>query len=505
MRVHLRPLKAHNVAMKKLLPSALYTAAQVRELDRRAIEDHGIAGYTLMERAGQAAFDTLRRRWPGAQRLGVLCGPGNNGGDGYVIARLARAAGLAVWLVEAADPGRLKGDAARARADWTAAGGEPLTAGAAWPGADVLVDALLGTGLDRAVEGRFAGLIDAINAAGLPVLAVDIPSGLNADTGAVLGRAVRAAVTVSFIGLKTGLFTGEGPRPAAARCCSTIWPYPPMCEPAWSRRPSAWTRPVSPVSGGARAAPTRAISATCWWWVVTGACRGAARMAGEAAARTGAGLVSVATHPDHAALLPLVRPELMVHGVAGPGDLYSLLARSTVLAVGPGLGRGDWGRGLLARLLETGLPMVVDADALNLLAGEPVHRETWVLTPHPGEAGRLLGTDAARVQADRLAAAARIQQDFGGVCVLKGAGTVIRDGRDAAICTGGNPGMASGGMGDVLTGVIAALIAQGVALPEAARLGVCIHAEAADRAARAGERGLLASDVIAELRAVVNP
>jgi ADP-dependent NAD(P)H-hydrate dehydratase / NAD(P)H-hydrate epimerase len=504
MRVHLRPLKAHNVAMKKLLPSALYTAAQVRELDRRAIEDHGIAGYTLMERAGQAAFDTLRRRWPGAQRLGVLCGPGNNGGDGYVIARLARAAGLAVWLVEAADPGRLKGDAARARADWTAAGGEPLTAGAAWPGADVLVDALLGTGLDRAVEGRFAGLIDAINAAGLPVLAVDIPSGLNADTGAVLGRAVRAAVTVSFIGLKTGLFTGEGP----TRCGEVL--FDDLAVPADVRTgmvPAAERLDAACLARLGRRA-RGAHKGDFGHVLVVGGDRGmpgAARMAGEAAARTGAGLVSVATHPDHAALLPLVRPELMVHGVAGPGDLYSLLARSTVLAVGPGLGRGDWGRGLLARLLETGLPMVVDADALNLLAGEPVHRETWVLTPHPGEAGRLLGTDAARVQADRLAAAARIQQDFGGVCVLKGAGTVIRDGRDAAICTGGNPGMASGGMGDVLTGVIAALIAQGVALPEAARLGVCIHAEAADRAARAGERGLLASDVIAELRAVVNP
>jgi ADP-dependent NAD(P)H-hydrate dehydratase / NAD(P)H-hydrate epimerase len=486
------------------LPPELYTAAQVRELDRRAIADHGVAGCTLMERAGQGAFDALRARWPAAQRLGVLCGPGNNGGDGYVIARLARAAGMAVWLVEAAEPGRLKGDAARARADWTAAGGAPLVADAAWPAADVLVDALLGTGLDRVVEGHFAGLIDAINAAGLPVLAVDIPSGLHADTGAVLGRAVRAAVTVSFIGLKTGLFTGEGPT-----CCGEVL-FDDLAVPgevhtgmvpAATRLDAACIVRLGRRARGAHKSDFGHV-------LVVGGDRGmpgAARMAGEAAARTGAGLVSVATHPDHAALLPLVRPELMAHGVAGPGDLSSLLARATVLAVGPGLGRAAWGRRLFARLLETGLPMVVDADALNLLAGEPVHRDAWVLTPHPGEAARLLGTDSAHVQADRLGAAARIQQNFGGVCVLKGAGTVIRDGRDAAICTGGNPGMASGGMGDVLTGIIAALIAQGLALPESARVGVCVHAEAADRAARAGERGLLASDVIVELRAVVNP
>lgn len=504
MRVHLRPLKAHNVAMKRLLPSALYTAAQVRELDRRAIEDHRIPGYTLMERAGQAAFDAVRARWPDARRLGVLCGSGNNGGDGYVIARLARAAGLQVWLVEAGDTARLKGDAARARADWAAAGGEPVAAGAHWPGADVLVDALLGTGLDRPVEGRFATLIDAINAAAPPVLAVDIPSGLHADTGAVLGRAVRAAVTVSFIGLKTGLFTGEGP----SHCGEVL--FDDLAVPADVRSgavPAAKRLDAACLARLGRRA-RGAHKGDFGHVLVVGGDRGmpgAARMAAEAAARTGAGLVSVATHPDHAALLPLVRPELMAHGVACPGDLSPLLARATVLALGPGLGRGAWGRGLLARLLETGLPMVLDADALNLLAGEPVRRETWVLTPHPGEAGRLLGSDAARVQADRLAAAARIQQDFGGVCVLKGAGTVIHDGREAAICTGGNPGMASGGMGDVLTGVIAALIAQDLAPPEAARLGVCVHAEAADRAARAGERGLLASDVIAELRAVVNP
>ncbi len=490
--------------MYRSLPAELYTAAQVRELDRRAIQDHGIPGYTLMVRAGQAALDVLRARWPDARRLGVLCGPGNNGGDGYVIARLARAAGLDAWLLEAADPARIRGDAAQARADWMKAGGTCLTGTDAWPAADVLVDALLGTGLDRDVEGPMAGLIDAVNAAGLPVLAVDIPSGLHADTGAIMGRAVHADLTVSFIGLKTGLFTGEGPARCGRVSFDALAVPPEVCSglaPAATRLDAAC---IDRLGCRGRSAHKGDFGHV----LVVGGDRGmpgAVRMAGEAAARTGAGLVSVATRPEHAALLPMSRPELMAHGVAGPGDLSPLLARATVLAAGPGLGRGDWGRDLLARLLESGLPMVVDADALNLLAAEPVHRENWVLTPHPGEAARLLGCDAAAVQADRPGAALRIRQSYGGVCVLKGAGTVICDGQGVAICTGGNPGMASGGMGDVLTGVIAGLIAQGFPPWEAARLGVCIHAQAADRAAGAGERGLLALDVIAELRAVVNP
>ncbi|MFN2349179.1 MAG: NAD(P)H-hydrate dehydratase [Thioalkalivibrio sp.] len=486
------------------LPESLYSAAQVRELDRRAIQDHGIPGYTLMCSAGEAAFAALLERWPGAQRVGVLCGPGNNGGDGYVIARLARAAGLSVWLVESGDATGLKGDAARARGDFLAAGGVPLAADATWLQADVLVDALLGIGLDRAVSGPLAGLIERINGAGLPVLAVDIPSGLHADTGAVMGLAVRATLTMSFIGLKTGLCTGEGPE-----CCGQLrFSALGVPGPVYQDMVARATRLDAACIGGLRPRSRSAHKGAFGHVLVVGGDRGmsgAVRLAGEAAARTGAGLVSVATHGEHAALLPMARAELMVHGVAGPGDLSPLLVRATVLAVGPGLGSGDWGRSLLGRLLETDLPMVVDADALNLLAGEPARRDNWVLTPHPGEAARLLETDTASVQASRLDAAREIEQRFGGVCVLKGAGTVIDDGAAPAICTGGNPGMASGGMGDVLTGIIAALLAQGMTPGEAARLGVCIHAEAADRAARDGERGLLASDLIAELRGVVNP
>lgn len=232
---------------------------------------------------------------------------------------------------------------------------------------------------------------------------------------------------------------------------------------------------------------------------------GAVRLAGEAAARTGSGLVSIATRAAHAAVIAAVRPELMCHGVECARDLRVLLQRASVIAIGPGLGQSAWAHDMLAAVLQMRLPRVVDADALNLLAQEPMQCDHWVLTPHPGEAARLLGMTTKQVQADRLQAAQALQQRYGGVCVLKGAGTLVCTSESVAICEAGNPGMASGGMGDVLTGVIAGLLAQGLSLVDAACAGVYIHAKAGDRAAQEGERGLLASDVMPHLRKLVNP
>ncbi len=228
---------------------------------------------------------------------------------------------------------------------------------------------------------------------------------------------------------------------------------------------------------------------------------GAARLAGEAAARTGAGLVSVATRTEHAATISAAVPELMCHGVKDGQSLLPLLHRASVVAVGPGLGKSQWGQTLLGVLLQSNLPMVVDADALNLLAVDPVKRDNWVLTPHPGEAARLLGQTVDEIQSDRTGSAIRLQKKYGGVVVLKGAGTVVANSEGIiGICGEGNPGMATGGMGDVLTGVITGLLAQGVSLSQAARLGVCLHARAGDLAAKDGQRGLLASDLFPFLR-----
>lgn len=489
------------------LPHALYRAAAVRELDRIAIEVHDIPGATLMERAGTAAYRLLRETWPNAEVLAVFCGGGNNGGDGFVVARLAQADGLQVHAVMPGVADKLKGDARSAFDAMCAAGVEPESFSGTVPaGVDVLVDALFGTGLDREVTGEWRRAIEAMNASGSPVLAIDIPSGLHADSGRVLGTAVRADVTLSFIGLKAGLFSGAG-----RDCCGRI-EFSDLEVPAtvYQDVPIA-ARRIDYRSMRTHLPPRRRSAHKGHYGhvlVIGGdsGFLGAARMAAEAAARTGAGLVSVATRAGHADSLASARPELMVHGIEMPAELGPLLQRATVVAIGPGLGRSDWALQLLSTVLESRLPLVLDADALNLLAAQPCRHDNWILTPHPGEAARLLETDTPTVQADRLASLVQLQSRYGGVIVLKGSGTLIAGGESPpALCSDGNPGMASGGMGDVLTGIIAGLLAQGHALATAAELGVCLHAAAADAAATEGERGLLASDLYPHLRRLVNP
>jgi NAD(P)H-hydrate epimerase len=484
------------------LPHNLYTAAQVRELDRIAIEEHGIPGGTLMERAGRAAFAALCRRWPRARSVGVLCGVGNNGGDGFVVARLAHEAGMAVSVYQVGDETRVRGDALRVREQMVAAGLMYQKFSGALDG-DVLVDGLLGTGLDGAVTGEWAQAIDAINAAhdsGRGVLALDIPSGLHADTGRVLGAAVRADACATFIGLKQGLFTCKG----RDYCGALLFDDLGVPAEIFQRvTPSAtrldWTSMNDVLAPRAPSAHKGDFGHV----LVVGGERGmsgAARLAGEAALRAGAGLVSVATRAEHAAAMTAVRPELMCHGVETPGDLLPLLRRATVVAIGPGLGQGEWGRQMFGALLDVRVPRVLDADALNGLASEPLRRDDWILTPHPGEAARLLGCSTVDVENDRIACAQSLQQRYGGVAVLKGAGTVVASDSRVAICSEGNPGMASGGMGDVLTGVIAGLLAQGLTSAQAAQTGVSLHAHAADLAAQDGQRGLLASDLFPHIR-----
>lgn len=491
------------------LPFELYRAAQVRELDRIAIEDRGIPGYTLMNRAGEAAFNLLRQRWPNARRIAVVCGGGNNGGDGYVLARLARQAGLQVRVLTLADPEQLGGDAQTAWRDALAAE-TPITpfSTVSLDDTELLVDAILGTGLEREVSGAWRNAIQTMNTYPADIFALDIPSGLHADTGAVLGAAIHAAATMTFIGLKLGLFTGQGPS-----CCGEIHfanlDVPPEIYPAL--HPACWRYAGEDLPG---LLPLRERSAHKGHFghvlVIGGehGMAGAARLTGEAAARCGAGLISIATRAAHAGLQAAVRPELMFQGVETPAELAPLLNRATVIAIGPGLGRTDWGRSMLQAALASDKPLVVDADGLNLLAVEPVFRENWILTPHPGEAARLLKMTPAEVEADRITAVEDLALRYGGVVVLKGAGSLIasREEGRVALCTTGNPGMASGGMGDVLTGVIAALLAQGLPPFAAAKAGVYLHGFAGNQAAQAGgERGLLATDLLPFLHQGVNP
>lgn len=488
-------------------PRALYTAAQVRAFDRLAIENYGIAGVELMERAGQAAWSLLRERWPEARRILVLTGAGNNGGDGFVVARLAKAAGHEVRVVQLGARERLRGDALLNAQRWKAAEGAWDDFDGTLPPADLVVDAMLGTGLERPVAGPWQRAIDVLNTSGMPSLAIDIPSGLNADTGCIMGNAVRAAATISFIGLKLGLYTADGPDCAGSIHFDSLGvPAQVYASSVLSARLIDWRKQ----SAGFGPRRRNAHKGHFGHVLVIGGNHGmggAARLAAEAALRVGSGLVSLATRTEHVAPVLAARPEIMVRAVEAVDGIDEMLRRANVIAIGPGLGRDAWASALWERALDAGRPLVVDADALHLLGDGNVRRDDWVLTPHPGEAAALLGVCSADVNADRVAIAQQIQKRFGGSVVLKGAGSVVA-GAGAippAVCRDGNPGMASGGMGDVLTGVVAGLLAQGGDVRQAAESGVCLHAAAGDAAARAGERGLLAGDLIDRLRELVNP
>ena len=477
---------------------ALHTTDQVRALDRAAIAG-GIPGIELMQRAAAAAVAALRRRWPQARSVCALCGPGNNGGDGFLVAMLAHEAGLTATVI--ALGGGSVGDASEARA-LCARAGVPITHGGALPAADVYVDALFGSGLNRPPEGEAATLIRRLNAQTRPVLALDVPSGLSSDTGVAFDPCVRASATVCFVAWKRGLFTAQALDYGGERELASL----EIPESLYLQHPSDAHLLT------ARGLPKRARDSHKGRYghvLAIGGDHGAGgsiRLTAEAALRVGAGLVSVATREAHVVALLAACPELMPQGVHVARNLGPLLERASVLALGPGLGREDWGRGLWQAALDADKPTVLDADGLNLLARHPRGLpERTVMTPHPGEAARLLQCTTAQVQADRFTAARTLARTHRAVVVLKGAGSLITspDG-SLAVCPWGNPGMAGGGTGDALTGVIAGLLAQGLSPWEAACLGTGVHARAGDLAARGGERGLLASDLFPYLRALVN-
>ncbi len=475
--------------------TSLYTSAQCRELDRRMIEQQDVTGFDLMRRAGQAAFSQLTNRWPEVGAVTVFCGKGNNAGDGYIIAGLARQLGIDVQLRQIGASAALKGDAAQAES-WARGQGVVADGDDAAVRGDVIVDALLGTGLRGAVRRPFSDAISQINASGRPVLAVDVPSGVNADTGAVAGVAVLADVTVSFIGQKLGLHTAAGLDlrgqlvHAGLGVSDAVLAQVPGCPllkfnvaDLPSLTPNQYKHQLGHL-------------------VVVGGDEGmggAPLMAAEAALRTGTGLVTVLTRPTHQAAMLARRPELMLQVTEDAEQRKALLSRASAIVVGPGLGREFWGEHLFALALAAGKPLVLDADGLRWLAksGPMQVGVPAVITPHVGEAGDLLNLSAAQVQADRPGCACRLATQFGCVAVLKGAGTLCAGEDLLGLCAHGNPGMATAGMGDVLAGVIGGLLAQGRRVEDAATAGVCLHSRAGDLAAkRRGQRSLLASDLL---------
>jgi NAD(P)H-hydrate epimerase len=500
------------------LPSLLYSTSQVRSFDAGAIASQDVTGYVLMQRAGDAALRLIRRQWPAAGRIVVVCGAGNNGGDGYVLARLLRQAGLTTVVFASGTTTQLAGDARRAHDDFSASGGTALSPpagaafGAALQSADVIVDALLGTGFHQPLRPEINDLIKTINAAHRPVLALDLPSGLDADTGRVDTACIRATHTITFVAMKQGLVLEDGRDFCGQLHFDSLQvklPDPELEAPQLRMLDDGMLRAALPPRR--RAAHKGDFGHVLIVGGDTGMA-GAIKLAGEASLRVGAGLVTIATRAAHAPALADTRPELMCVGVERGADLTPLLERCSVIAIGPGLGHGEWARDLLDCVLSSARPLVLDADALNLLAQRDPARiaarlaRGAVLTPHPGEAGRLLGCDTSRVQADRRAALRELCDRWQATVVLKGSGTLVGAANHlTSVCAAGNPGMATAGMGDVLTGVIAGIMAQCRDPWLAACAGVWAHARCGDRLAqRHGARGLLALELAAELSDCIN-
>lgn len=488
------------------LPHSVWPAQALRRLESEGADSLGITLYELMLRAGGAVFELIRRRWPQARHWLVLCGHGNNGGDGYVAARLAQAAGYQVTLLACESERPLPEEAEAARSSWLNAGGEIHAADAPWPEpVDIIVDALLGAGLNRAPADDYAQLIEKANRHPAPVFAIDMPSGLAAANGTAPGAVIAAEATLAPIAIKPGHLTGK------ARDYVGELHYHGLGLENWlagQQAPMARYDAQSLTRWLTLRRPTSHKGDHGRLLVVGGdrGTAGAIRMTAEAALRAGAGLVRVLTHQDNIIPILAARPEIMVDALTDEA-LQQALEWADVVAIGPGLGQKEWGKKALRRVENFPKPMLWDADALNLLAFNPDKRQNRIITPHPGEAARLLNVATAEIESDRLLAAQRLVKRYGGVAVLKGAGTVIAsESGEMAFADVGNAGMASGGMGDVLSGIIGALCGQKLNLYDAACAGCVVHGAAADAvAARFGTRGMLATDLFSELYRFVNP
>lgn len=484
----------------------VYQTAQIREFERLSKSLYQMDDDTLMQRAGTAAYDFMLKRWPQAKRIAVFVGGGGNGGDGAVLAKIAHDHGLQAVVFTTAEEIRNKAAiAALLQCKKAGVPIQPFTEQIDLHQADVLVDAMLGIGIQGNVRPPISFAIQKIMRSGKPVLSLDVPSGVNSDTGALSQDTIRATATITFIGAKAGLLTGGG---IACTGDLAVHELQLPSELFHEIKPIAERIQLASFAGFLRARPKDWHKGLSGHVLIVGGelgYSGAARMAGEAALRVGAGLVSIATRHENALVLNVGRPELMCHGVQDESQLGPLLQKADVLVLGPGLSQSDWGKAMWEYCIKFDKPMLIDADGLNFLAKNPHKNSNWVLTPHPGEASRLLDTDVAGVQENRLLNAARLNEKYGGACVLKGAGSIIcQEGHRPAICDRGNPGMASAGMGDVLSGVIGGLMAQNIPLLEAAQLGVCLHAMAGDLAAKEGERGLIATDLMPYLRRLMN-
>ena len=495
------------------------SSEQVRVIEPKAAQLAGCSMFELMQRAGEAAFQVLIQQWPKAHNITVVAGNGNNAGDGYVLAKRAKQQGMHVVVVCEKPTRELAGDAQQAQSQWKALGGETLAFYEVdYAQCDVLVDALLGTGVTGEVKTTFLSVIQQINQIDIPILSIDLPSGMNANTGQALPICIKADVTVTFVATKPGLVSGIGKEYCGKFIFADLAVGNKFFSIARNEAQLVDWQMLQPL----QARPVHGNKGTFGKLLCIGGNQGMAgaiQLSGESALRCGVGLVKVYCHESSSSSISAGRPEIMLTHKR----LETALAWCSCIVVGPGLGQDDWAHQQFSCLFEYlkhhPKPLVIDADGLNLLAAMAddsnmqntlASLPALVLTPHPGEASRLLNCNIANIENDRYLACQNIAQKYQSTCVLKGAGTIIQtDGKhqqpDYWVCKGGNPGMATAGMGDLLTGVIGAFLAQGFTSQKAAVYGVCAHAEAGDRVAiQYGQRGMITSDLLQPLRAIVN-
>ncbi len=494
----------------------LNTARQVRQLDQALATARGVPTWQLMQDAAAAAHNVLRSNWPEAQRIIIMTGSGNNAGDGWALASLLRAAGREVLVLALKSPEQLAGDAALAVAQAQSAGcawhrwdGDDQSVGQKLQDAELIVDALLGTGIDGELRADYVSAVTAINQAPAPVLALDVPTGLQSDTGRVEGLAVQAVITVTFVAYKRGQFTLDGPDHCGQLVLADLGlsDYPALQADAADQRVEllAAENTLASLPQRRRNSHKKTYGHVL---VIAGnqGMAGAGLLAGQAALHSGAGLVTLLTHARHASQLHAAGAELMIVSHEDKAELApELLERADCIVIGPGLGQDDWARccwhdleKYLAAQDRQTLPVVVDADGLWWLRRHPLAKAQLTLTPHPGEAAHLLDTNSARIQQDRFHSATELARRYQASVVLKGNGTVLAQQRRLALCPFGNPGMATAGMGDVLAGVCGGLLAQ---QPQAVFRQVCravtAHALAGDlKASQGGQYGLTAGALI---------
>ncbi|TNF91216.1 MAG: NAD(P)H-hydrate dehydratase [Gammaproteobacteria bacterium] len=476
----------------------LYSPEKVYQLDQAAVKVDGFTEVELMQRAGLSVWRALCLRWPAIEKITVFAGSGNNGGDAFVVALCAREQGVEVQLLVQGDLSRQSGTSRHFAQLWQQAGGSYED----WQGqsisGDIIVDGLLGIGLQRELNDEWQQLIEVINHQPVPRVAIDIPSGLNGLTGNPQPVAVEADLCVTFIGAKTGQYLADGPD----YCGELIFEDLGVSSAA---RAGIETR--LEVIRSCQLPPTRKKNTHKNHYgnllIIGGdqGMSGAVTLAARAALRSGAGLVTALVHPECRTNLAAF-PEIMV---LAWDALAAKLPQASVVVIGPGLGDSAAAGKILEDLQQVDLPVVVDASALKADFLESMESAQLLITPHPGEAAALLSSSSAEIQADRLAASDSLAQRFGATCVLKGSGTLIAEsGRLSAINVHGHAGMASAGMGDVLSGIVAALIGQGLSLFEAARSAVLIHALCAeDFSAEQDQSGLIAGDIIERIPRVI--